>query len=158
MTVIVDVQGFKTETNQFILKEIAILCNNKIQVFLIKPPVPFHELTELERKQVKWIERNRKIYWQEGVVPYSNYPNLIVNIVREKLVYTKGLEKVLWLKCILENNIVINLEDKDCPSLLSLYDKYNYSQDVYSCIYHDSICALKNVLCLNKWCLENKLF
>lgn len=46
MTAIVDVQGFKTEANEFIAKEIAILCDNKIQVILIKPPFPYHKRLE----------------------------------------------------------------------------------------------------------------
>lgn len=158
MTAIVDLQGFKTEANEFIVKEIAILCDNKIQVLLIKPPFPYHELTKKERKQVNWIERNRKMYWSEGIVSYSDYQKLITDIVRDKFVYVKGLEKVLWLQYILGNNNIYNLEEKGCPSLLTLYDQYLYSQDLYSCIYHEKICALKNVLCLKKWCFENKCF
>lgn len=56
MIAIVNVQGFKTETNEFIIKEIAILCDKKVQVFLIKPPYPFNDLTKKERLQVSWIE------------------------------------------------------------------------------------------------------
>lgn len=156
MTAIVDVQGFKTETNEFIIKEIAVLWNKKIHVFLIEPPFPFYDLTKSEKRQVSWIERNRKIYWRDGFVPYSNHQNLIVDILKDKSVYTKGLEKVLWLKKISNNNNINNLEDEGCPNLLSLYNKYEHSHDVYSCIYHDTICALKNVICLNKWCIDNK--
>lgn len=157
MTAIVDVQGFRTESNYFIPKEIAILWNNKIQVFLITPPFPYRGLTEPEKRQVNWIERNRKIYWSEGFVPYVNYLKLVEDILKDKCVYTKGREKILWLKEISNNKNVNNLEDKDCPSLISLYKKYEDCHDLYSCIYHDSICALKNVLCLNKWCIDNKI-
>ncbi|CAG9781774.1 unnamed protein product [Diatraea saccharalis] len=161
MTAIVDVQGFKTETNEFIIKEIAVLCNKKLQVFLIKPPFPFYDLTKQERRQVAWIERNRHIYWSEGFIHYSNYQHLILDVLRDKCIYTKGHEKMLWLKRILNNNnnkSVFNLEDKGCPNLLSLYDQYKYYEGMYNCIYHDSICGLKNVLCLNKWCIDNKVF
>lgn len=155
MTAIVDVQGFKTEANEFIIKEIAILCDKKIQVFLIKPPFPFYNLTKQERRQVSWIERNRKIHWNEGIVPYSNYQNLVINILRDKCVYVKGSEKVSWLRNIVNSTNVNNLEDKGCPSLLNLYKEYENSHDLYSCINHDSVCALKNVLCLNKWRIDN---
>lgn len=160
MIAIVDIQGFKRETNEFIIKEIAILYNKTLQVFLIKPPFPFEKLTKQEKKQVSWIERNRKIHWREGFVPYSNYRNLVIDILRDKHIYVKGSEKVLWLKHVLENSNcnIFNLEDKGCSSLISLYDQYKYSQDLYNCIYHDSICALKNVICLNKWCIDNKIF
>lgn len=157
MTAIVDVQGFKTEGNEFIVKEIAILCNNKIQRLLIKPPFPFYKLTVKERKQVNWIQRNRKIYWCEGVTPYLNYQNFIADNIKDKCIYVKGLEKVLWLKSILQNDNIINLEDKGCPSLLNLYNQYKDCKDLYSCINHDSVCALKNVFCLNKWCSDNNI-
>lgn len=159
MIAIVDIQGFRTETGEFIIKEVAILYNKKIQLFLFKPPFPFHNLTKAERKQVSWIERNRKIYWREGFVPYSNYQSYITDILRDKCVYVKGSEKVLWLKNILENcnSNIFNLEDKGCSSLLSLHNQYKFCQDLFSCICHDSVCALKNVLCLNKWCDDNKI-
>lgn len=157
MSAIVDVQGFKTETNEFIPKEIAVLINNKIQVLLIKPPFPFYNLTKQEKRQVTWIERNRKIYWNEGVVSYSNYQNVFMDIIRDKRIFTKGVEKVLWLKNIVKNNNVYNFEDRGCPSLLSLNEEYENYNELYSCIYHDKICALKIVFILKKWCIDNKI-
>lgn len=156
MNAIVDVQGFKIGENKFILKEIAISCNNHIQVFLIKPPFPFYDLTKTERRQVAWIERNRKIYWSEGFINYSNYKSLIVEYLKDKCIFTKGVEKVLWIKEILKNHTVYNLEDNGCPSLLNLYEEYESENDVFSCMYHPAICALKNVICLKKWILCNK--
>lgn len=50
---IVDVQGFKTDDNQFILKEIAILYSDQLQVFMIQPPFPFQNLTSTEKKTDK---------------------------------------------------------------------------------------------------------
>ncbi|KAG7304598.1 hypothetical protein JYU34_011571 [Plutella xylostella] len=158
MNVIVDVQGFKTDDNQFILKEIAMIHEKQVQVFLIKPPFAYYDLSKTERRQVSWIERNRGIYWKEGFIPYSCHKNYIVQLLSNKIIYTKGMEKVKWLIEITKNNNVYNLEDKNCPSLLSLYDKYNDSIDVISCMYHTDTCALKNVTCLNKWLKENKVF
>lgn len=158
MRVIVDVQGFKTDDNKFILKEIAISNKKQVQVFLIKPPFPFYDLTKTERRQVCWIERNRAVYWKEGFIPYKNHTDIIMQLLSNKTIYTKGLEKMEWLKNISGNFDVINLEDNLCPNLISLYDKYKDSNDVLSCMYHTNICALKNVICLNRWCEENKLF
>lgn len=158
MNVLVDVQGFKTDDNKFILKEIAILHKKQVHVLLIKPPFPYYNLTKTERRQVSWIERNRAVYWKEGFMPYPQHKAHIMNLLSDKNVYTKGLEKVNWLKDITENNNVYNLEDKSCPSLFNLYDKYEVSKDVFSCIYHSKACALKNVLCMAIWCEENKIF
>lgn len=157
MKAIVDIQGFKTDDNKFILKEISIYYENHIQTFLVRQPFPFYDLSKSERKQVHWIERNRGIYWSEGFIPYSNYKNVIVSILKDKFIFTKGDEKVRWMKEITENNNVYNLENENCPSLLSLYEQYKSSNDLYNCVYHNNVCALKNVLCLRKWCLDNKI-
>lgn len=122
MNAIVDVQGFKTDHNKFILKELAILCDGRAQVYLLKLSYPFYEMTVTERKQVCWIERNKNIFWKEGYIPYSNsqYSTNVVNMLKDKNIFTKGNEKVLWLREILESNRIFNLEDKGCPSVLSL--------------------------------------
>lgn len=155
MNVIVDVQGFKNEDNEFIPKEIAIQTAGRILALLIKPPYPFYNLTKKERLQVSWIEKNRGILWNEGYIPYSNYKFLISNYLENKIIFTKGSEKVIWLKKILQSDNVYNLEDKNCPSFTTLYDNYMSSSDIFRCIYHNKVCALKNVFCLYKWCLEN---
>lgn len=154
---IVDVQGFKTDKNGFIVKEIAIVFNDQIQHLLIQPPFPLHNLTISERKQVWWIQKNRKIHWNEGFIPYKNYQIYIEDFLDDKIIYSKGVEKVTWLKNILDRNDVINLENMNCPKLLTLYEDYRLSSDVFNCIYHPTICALKNVTCLRKWCLNKNI-
>lgn len=157
MSAIVDVQGFKTEDNIFIAKEVAILSDNQYHTFLIKAPFQFSDLTETEKRQVRWIERNRKIYWNSGNIPYKNLRMLVAGYLTGKTVFCKGLEKVSWIRDIIGTSKVYNLEDKGCPSLISLYSKYYSFENVFSCINHSTVCALKNILCLRNWCLDNKI-
>lgn len=154
MNVIVDIQGFKNERNEFIPKEIAIISKSDIMILLIKPPYPFYDLTKKERVQVAWIERNRGIKWNEGIVPYYNYKCKLQDFLKNKCIFTKGAEKVLWLKDIFQNNYVYNLEDKGCPNFATMYRD---SSNIRSCIYHKNICAVKNVFCLYNWCKENNV-
>lgn len=156
---IVDVQGFKIDDNKFILKEIAIVCKDNIQVFLVQPPFPYSQLTPKECKLVSWIERNRKLYWNEGFITYDQVLLFIANYLLDKTIYCKGTEKVTWIRNMLcyNNNEVINLENMNCPNFLTLYEQYRLSKDVYSCIYHPTICALKNVMCLKNWCISKQL-
>lgn len=158
MNTIVDIQGFKDESNNMIVKEIAIMCDNRLQVYLIKPPHRFYNLTKSERRHVCWIERNINILWNEGYVPYSNYKSItrITEYLKDKTLFVKGYEKVIWAKKIAGHENVFNLEDRGCPSIYTLYDKYDNSPGIFSCIYHPNVCALKNVTILNKWCNENK--
>lgn len=154
---IVDVQGFKTEENKFILKELAIVYNDQLQVYLVKPPFSFNNLSATEKKHVKWIERNRRILWNDGHITYEQ---CIVD-VRKFLsydidIYCKGSEKVTWINAVLGRSDVKNLEDVHCPNLLSLHEKYKSCNWIYSCTSHPTMCALKNVTCLKKWYLENE--
>lgn len=166
MNVIVDIQGFKNDCNQFILKEIAIQSGIQVMVLLFKPPFPFYNLTKTERRQVCWIEGSRNVLWNDGFIPYHNHKPYIKDLLENKTIYVKGTEKIIWLRNILDENYlyeenrrhIYNLEDYGCPSLLSLHEKYISCLDVYSCIYHSTACALKNVNCLHKWNLENKCF
>lgn len=151
---IVDLQGFKTDDNQFIVKEIAVSFNDQLQHLLVLPPFPLHNLSPDERKQVWWIQRNRKIYWNKGFIPYRDYLMHVEDFLSDKTIYCKGLEKLHWIKSQFIHSDVINLEDMQCPKLLSLYEDYRNSTDVFNCIYHPTICALKNVTCLRKWCFN----
>lgn len=158
MSIIMDMQGFKTDSNQFIPKEIAILDGKRVQTFLFRSPFPFYDLSKKEMKQVDWIERNRNIYWREGVIPFANYTNVLAPFVSNKCIYVKGEEKKLWVQEMFETFDVVNLENFECPNFNIIYSLYEDCNDVYKCMYHTNICALKNVLCLNKWCIDNKIF
>lgn len=155
MNAIVDVQGFKMENNEFIVKEVAIALQNRILVLLIKPPYPFYDLTRKERLQVSWIERNRNIFWNSGFVPYLSFKQYIEPYLQDKHIYVKGCEKVSWLRNIVTHDKVYNLEDKNCPSFQKLFDDYGMCNNIFSCVYHSNVCALKNVTCLKLW-IENK--
>lgn len=159
MSVIVDIQGFKIDENTFIVKEIAIASHDQLQVLLIKPPFPFYNLSKPQRRCVSWIERNRKIMWNEGILPYTNYKAIIGDFLKDKVIFCKGLEKIQWIKDVLVigSSKVINLEDKGCPSIINLYQEYALCKNVFCCINHTSICALKNVLCLRNWCITYNL-
>lgn len=163
MSAIIDVQGFKTDGNQFILKEMAMQCGSQILVLLFKPPFPYYNLSKTERRQVGWIEKNRGLYWNEGFIPYKDHKHIIQNVLRNKIcIFTKGMEKVTWIKEMLGelcNNRICNLEDNNTPSFSNLYKEYDeLMEDVYSCACHNNICALKNVLTLRKWCNQNKIY
>lgn len=158
MNTIVDVKGFKDHANDFIVKEIAIVENQRLQSFLIKPPYPLSCLTKSEISGVRWMERNMGILWDEGYVPYLKYKcyTKIVKLLRNKSIYVKGYEKVLWVQKNCGHNNVFNIEELGCPSFPSLYTMYDQSPDVFSCMHHSKSCALKNVTSLHKWYIENK--
>lgn len=153
--VIVDVQGFKDTKNTFIIKEFAIWFNGYTQTFLVKPPYPFKNLSVEEKKQVRWIEINRGIFWSEGYVDYREFRRTIVPYLNKKKVLTKGTEKIKWINDLCEDCEIIDIGENGCPNFLKLYSDYNYYQN---CFHHKKMCALKNVMCIKAWCGDNKMF
>lgn len=155
-TIFVDVQGFKDSTNKFIIKELSIASKDCTQSFLIKPPYAFKYLTNEEKKQVRWLEKNRGINWYEGFIDYREFQRVVVPYLSGKKILTKGLEKIMWIKELCSDCEITDLGDKDCPKLSKLHDDYceKENQNFY-CVHHKKECALKNVLCLKKWYLNN---
>lgn len=103
---------------------------------------------------MKWIERNLGYRWSEGHIDYHEFRRIIKPYLEHKQVFVKGLEKTRWIKELCANCVVRDVEDVGCPNLLVLSKKYN----PISCVNHFMInknCALKNVLCIRNWCLDN---
>lgn len=173
--VIVDLQGFKDYKNGFIIKEFAIATREYTQTFLVKPPWAYSLLTNEEKKTVNWIERNRGIQWREGFMDIKSFKKIIQPYLKDKTVLVKGSEKIKWVKELCESCNVFDLTDKDCPNLSTLQQLYekniypdpkSYQGDAWydycgrkDCFLffcnHKKNCALKNVLFLKKWILDN---
>lgn len=155
--VIVDVQGFKDTKNTFIIKEFAILYDGYTQTFLVKPPYPFTNLKIEEKKQVRWLEANRGIFWSEGFIDFREFKRTVIQYLNKKTILTKGTEKIQWIQDLCANCEIIDLGEKGCPNFLKLYSDYENSRDYLNCIHHKKMCALKNIMCLKKWYDDNKL-
>lgn len=158
-TIIVDLQGFKNSNNKFIVKELSFATKDYTQTFLIKAPYSFNTLSNEEKKQVRWLENNRGLNWHEGFIDYREFQRVIIPYLNGKNVLTKGLEKILWIQELCKDCEIIELGEKDCPNFFKLYEKYcEENNQVFNCIYHKKMCALKNVLCLKKWCQDNFVY
>lgn len=153
--IIVDLQGFKDSENRFIIKELAIAAAEYTQSFLVKPPYPFRKLSIEEKRHVNWIEKNRGILWHEGYINYREFRRIIKDILNNKKVIVKGEEKIKWLSELCSNCEIIDFGSNGCPKFLKLYDKFDMGE--VNCIFHSKCCALKNVIYLRKWYIENNL-
>lgn len=151
-----DLQGFKTNKNEFIVKEFAYSTPEYTQVFLIKPPFPFSKLSEDEKRQTRWLEKHFGIMWHEGYVDYREFKRHIVNHIKDKTIFVKGMEKIKWVKNLCLDCNVIDLGEKGVPNLQELF-KYCIFECAFNCVYHKKNCALKNVLCIKKWYLDSHL-
>lgn len=155
--IIVDVQGFKNKDNEFVVKELAIATKEHTQVFSIKPPHSFFTLTDTERKHVKWIERNRGYRWSEGYIDYREFRRIIKPYLNDQKIIVKGLEKIKWVQELCGHRNIVDITDNGIPNLDTLSEMYCKNNFTFNCFSHKKHCALKNVLCIKKWCLDNIL-
>lgn len=153
----VDLQGFNLN-KEFIIKEFAYSTNDYTQVFLVKPPYAFSRLSENEKKQVRWLEKNYGILWSEGYIDYREFRRIIVSHLKDKKIFVKGPEKALWIRDLYSDCTIIELERKGYPNFKYLYEKYCTNDSTYNCVYHKKKCALKHVICIKKWSFDNNMF
>lgn len=151
-TIIVDLQGFKDDNNKFIVKEVAIATKYQTQTFLVKPPYSYYYLTDTEKKRVQWLQRNRGIYWSEGYIDFKEFQRIIVAYLEHKTIFTKGFEKIQWIKELCPNCEVLDLSEKlrekGYSNFTPIYEKCCSESVSYNCVFHKKYCALKNVTCL----------
>lgn len=155
--IFVDLQGFKWSNNEFIIKEFALATNEYTQVFLVKPPYSFSRLSPNEKRHITWVEKNCGILWREGFIDYREFQRIIVNYLKDKKIFVKGLEKVQWVKHLSPGSTVLDLDERQQYSFRQLYEKYCIKSDAYNCVHHKKYCALKNVICIKNWYSDNIL-
>lgn len=151
---IIDMQGFKGDFNNFIVKELAVsLSEAENYNYFIKSPFAFNKLSTSLQKQSKWLTKNyHKIGWDYGNDELENVVKFLkTNTLNADLIYVKGEEKLKWISEILNTNIVIeNIENINCPNFKSLYKTYHSIINKTKCI-HSHNCSLKNVICLRNF-------
>ena len=149
-------QGFKQSTNDYVLKELAILPLEKDSeplVFLFKEPHNWRRLTDRNKNENTWLERYyHRFSWKSDEIPYVN----IGKIPRECLhdvtkVFVRGKIKKEWLKRFKFN--VIHIYELS-------YSLHGQPKKIVTlCINHNgsykTTCALHNVKLMRKYYLEN---
>lgn len=135
---VVDIQGFKIENNEFIVKELAGYDGVKMCHYIFKPPYPLKLLSPDIEKQVTWLTRNHHcIKWNDGFTPLHMFGQIIQNLTSEAdYVYIKGNEKANYIRHFISKPV---LELAEQPTL---------KKSIPKCFYHSNkkcMCALTNV-------------
>lgn len=143
MPLIIDVQGFKTGNNKFIVKEFAAYDGTRICHYIFKQPFPFNCLPIEYQKQANWLmSHHHAIDWIDGYTKHFLFPKIISDITTNVTeVYVKGREKADFIRKHITATV---LELPETPQL---------EQKTANCFYHKNdicICALSNVFNLYK--------
>lgn len=162
MDFIVDMQGFKLENNEFVLKELAVVSVNNMDSIpisiIFQPPCPWYCISKKYKSVNRWLEKNfHGISWNAGDVSYVYVNEILKSKFKEATtIYVKGYEKRKWLKNFIYKNItkIINMDDLNCPSIEKL------KEQEFACLYNTVekktfTCALQNVINLKNWLYKN---
>lgn len=163
--ILIDIQGFKENKNNFILKEICLETKNLQFHDIIKSPARLEKkLDKKHRRQVKWLTKHfHGISWSDGYITLNEMRRTLCSIFNNKNIhiYVKGEEKIDWLKQILQNDTLIytNVENYEFEVLSEDREK------CWPCTKHKHIdesdkihCALENVKMLKKWFMRQRLY
>lgn len=113
MAVVVEFQGFKDNDNRFIVKELAAVSNFMQIQIVFDAPYSKTRLNSKPLRTARWLTRHyHHIKWDEGGVPYDE--DLIYFICKPfSTIYTKGSEKVTFLKQFHSNVVDINVNKSE---------------------------------------------
>ena len=164
MEFIIDVQGFKSLGNEFIVKELALISTDAkmYELHIFKPPCNFFDLPHHVQKQVLWLEKaHHGLFWGSGFRKYDQLKDIFANLKISGNVYVKGKEKQKIITDLLSKPDVnvINLEDLGCPNLQELKSNFYQPQLIKPCVFlHNPLkCAYINVYVLLQWWKTERL-
>lgn len=145
MSVFADVQFFKVN-GHFIVKEFASVSENSLVAHHIFQPPANIKLSFKDQKNIEWLQKNHLgINWSSGTTPYGKLNAVICENLKDKVVFTKGLQKTNFLKIHGVN--AYNVED------FGIHFKIKEITDKIACTSHESennVCALRNAFYLKK--------
>lgn len=164
MEFIIDIQGFKSDTDDFIVKELALISTDArvYELHIFQPHCNFDYLPPHLQKQVLWSERRYNgLFWGTGFKEYKQLEDLFANVQLQGDVYVKGREKQKYItKLFSKFDVnVINFEDLGCPPLQDLKSSYHQFQLIKPCNFNHNPfkCAYVNVHFLLQWWTMEKL-
>lgn len=155
---ILDIQGFKSVNNEYIVKELAIVSTDEsvYELQLFKPPCDFNELPDHLQKQVVWLENQfHGLFWSSGTRNYNELKDVIRGLNLNGVIYVKGIEKKEFVMKVLSPDVainIVNIEDMNCPNLDILKQMCN-PKVLKPCAFDhkDKHCAYVNAHVILHW-------
>ena len=135
--VVLDLEGFKLKSIEFIIKELSLCCSYYDTIFF-KAPVSFGKLPTHDKQTVIWLTHNLQgLDWDDGDTPYSDLKTICLSFnfrFTRKFFFAKGTEKCEVLSKLLQKK-VYNLKDLNCLRISEILPE----ETVASCSLHFNI-------------------
>lgn len=148
----IDIQGFIAEDGDFVLKEVAIVFDERnFKIIIFKPPYLIKGLNHKQQTSVVWLSNNHHgLRCQQGDITLSILKGMMTEYTSGKTVCVRGNTKLLWIFDNCEEIFRIHNTEttKSSPSFKKLKKMY---PNIKHCNQHNGKwCALQNALLLHK--------
>jgi len=162
-SVVVDIQCFNDNANEFIVKEASVVdvtTGTLLLHHIAKAPFDRDYLTDDKLRESYWQTKHcHGLDWDQGDILYHVLiDKLTCCLENRSIVYVKGLKKKQFVTDTLLNGmssvVVVDLGDIGCGSLASINNLLSINQT--RCGHHKRVqnrCALANVTLLRSWLL-----
>lgn len=158
----VDVQGFKTTSNTFIVKEFCLLHKDFAFHSIVRSPCMRSELLKIYRRQADWLSYTyHGLEFDSGTMLLTDLVQHTLEHVNGTSLVVKGVEKVEWLKEIYRDRCKVdcfNIEDYDPTFKFNAKTRFEINA---ICEYHKKLqpyskshCALSNARELREYYLN----
>lgn len=152
--VIVDLQGFRTIRNRFIVKEFCLLDGDYKFHALVKSPFSFKQLPSYYQRIANWLTKNfHGLTFDCGDINVNELINSTYPHLEGKKILVKGAQKIQWLQYLFRKCgeiDCVNVEDFGFNTIDitdQYYDVCYYHNNLYG--WSDCHCALSNALKLH---------
>lgn len=113
-----DVQGFKTDFNVFVVKELCLISDDFEFHEIVKSPCLYGELDLCYRRRADYVtDKHHGLKFDAGNITHGELIERTLEHVTGKIVLVKGAEKVWWLNQIYGDYCdlkCVNIENEDC--------------------------------------------
>ena len=157
--VLLDFEGFRYKTDEFIIKELSV-CGDYLDTVYLYPPYGFEYLTLEERRAYQWQTKFlHGLYWHRGDYPYSFLGDFCKSVVLRypnSKFYAKGTEKCSVLTNYLRKTVE-NLEDFGClkveeiQSTAACCERHSHLLPNYQADKH---CAQRKARIFSNWLIN----
>src|SRR5436190_4879005 len=114
MDLILDFQGFKDNSNHFIVKELAVVSKDAqyFQHWIVKPPFSYWELNLKQQKSCSWNTKyHHGLTWHTGDITKHELHFRLTDILKDCCVFVKGKVKADYIQEQYPNCYVMELTD-----------------------------------------------
>lgn len=154
--VYIDIQGFRTYKNRFIIKEFCLSDDDGIFHAIVKSPYSFKKLNDYYQRHANWVTRFcHGLTFDCGDITVAQLLESVYPRIKGKHILVKGAEKITWLRYIFRKYGEIEGSSIEAIGTISkelndkIYDICNYHNHLFG--WNPCRCALAIVLKLREY-------